>query len=633
MKVLYEDILRFLEEKPSKEDLSLKLFQLGHEHDISGSIFDIEFTPNRGDCLSLLGIARDLNVFYKSSLELDLYEGNIDNLDLEFSNKSPNSCPKISFLEMEISHLPVKYCDYLENFFKNLEIGKNNFFTDVSNYLSYELGQPTHCFDKDKIEGKIVFENKECSEKFETLLGSQIELKGKNSVFMNNDKIISLAGVMGGESTACSKETRKVLVECAYFDPEAIIGKSLDYSLSSEAAHKFERGVDVCLQVEALKRFAKIVSDHTSIDSIKTITFEDSPFKKKKLDIDVLRINKILGTSISAEKFNEILNKLGFEIESQIIVPSYRSDIYSQNDLAEEIARTIGYDEIENKSLEIKKSLNESPRKSISTLKRLLSMEGFTEVINFPFTSIETKDVIAIDNPLDSNKKFLRTSLKESLINNLLYNERRQKDSIKIFEVSDLYFNNEDEVNTPSLGIIASGRIGHNHESFSKNIDKRYLEKKIRTIFPDSNIVFETIPRQDLDSKIKNDIYYLELNLDVPLLEKLDHPELTTEEIIFKKYKPISDYPSSSRDFSFLISKHSNYDLFINQISNIKDENLKNSFIFDFYKNEVTQEIKVGVRMIFQSKLKTLSEEDLSNSVSSILRPILKIEGVSIPGM
>ena len=633
MKVLYEDILRFLEERPTKEDLSLKLFQLGHEHDISGSIFDIEFTPNRGDCLSLLGIARDLNVFYKSSLELDLYEGNIDNLDLEFLNKSPNACPKISFLEIEISHLPVKYCDYLENFFKNLEIGKNNFFTDVSNYLSYELGQPTHCFDSDKIEGKIVFENKECCEKFKTLLGSQIELKGKNSVFINNDKIISLAGVMGGESTSCSKETRKVLVECAYFDPEAIIGKSLDYNLSSEAAHKFERGVDICFQVEALKRFAKIVSDHTSIDSIKIITFEDSPFKKNKLDKDVLRINQILGTSISAEKFNEILNKLGFEIESQIVVPSYRRDIYSQNDLAEEIARTIGYDEIENKSLEIKKSPNESPRKSVSTLKHLLSMEGFTEVINFPFTSIETKDIIAIDNPLDSNKKFLRTSLKESLINNLLYNERRQKDSIKIFEVSDLYFNNEDEEKTLSLGIIASGRIGHNHESFSKNIDKKYLEKKIKTIFPDSNIVFGTIPRQDLNSKIKNDIYYLELNLDVPLLEKLENLELTTEEIIFKKYNPISDYPSSSRDFSFLISKHSNYDLFISQISNIKDENLKNSFIFDFYKNEVTQEIKVGVRMIFQSKFKTLSEEDLSNSVSSILRPILKIEGVSIPGM
>ncbi len=633
MKVLYKDILRFLEERPSKEDLSSKLFQLGHEHEISGNIFDIEFTPNRGDCLSLLGIARDLNVFYKSSLELDLFEGDIDNLDLEFSNKSPNICPKISFLEIEISHLPARYCDYLENFFKNLEIGKNNFFTDVSNYLSYELGQPTHCFDRDKIEGKIVFENKECNEKFKTLLGSQIELKGKNSVFMNHDKVISLAGVMGGESTACTKETRKVLIECAYFDPEAIIGKSLDYNLSSEAAHKFERGVDVCMQVKALKRFAKIVSDHTTIDSIKIITFEEKPFKNKKLDIDVLRINQILGSSISSDTFNEILNKLGFETESQVVVPSYRSDIYSQNDLAEEIARTLGYDEIENKTLEIKEYQNDSPRKSISNLKHLLNIEGFTEVINFPFTGIETNDAIFIDNPLDSNKRFLRTSLKESLVNNLLYNERRQKDSIKIFEISDLYFNNDNEEKTLSLGIIASGRVGYNYQNFSKKIDKKYLEKKIRTIFPDLNIVFETIPRQDLDSKIKNDIYYLELNLDLSLLEKIDHLESTIDEITFKKYKPISDYPSSSRDFSFLISKHSNYDLFISQISNIKDENLKNSFIFDFYKNDVAQEIKVGVRMVFQSKLKTLSEEDLSKSVSSILRPILKIEGVSIPGM
>ena len=227
MKFIYQDLLNLLTHHPSKEDLSKKLFQLGHEHEIVGEIFHMEITPNRGDCLSLIGLSRDLNNFYDSKDPFEIYDEEIESLDINFTNLSTESCPKISFLEIEIDKDISPYKPYLENYFLLPGNKKTNFFTDISNYVSYERGQPTHCFDRETINESLTFCNKSCDEDFKTLLGEKIRLREKNCIFLVDDKIISLAGVMGGESTACTKETKKVLVECAYFNPEAIIGKMI----------------------------------------------------------------------------------------------------------------------------------------------------------------------------------------------------------------------------------------------------------------------------------------------------------------------------------------------------------------------------------------------------------------------
>ena len=148
MKVHYKDLLNFLSDTPSEDLISEKLFQLGHEHELNNGIFDIEITPNRGDCLSLLGLSRDLNIFFGNKNNLEIYDGPIDELNLDFRNKSKIDCPKISFLEIEIANKSKNYKPYLESYFTNLNQKKINFFTDISNYLSYEIGQPTHCYDR-----------------------------------------------------------------------------------------------------------------------------------------------------------------------------------------------------------------------------------------------------------------------------------------------------------------------------------------------------------------------------------------------------------------------------------------------------------------------------------------------------
>jgi len=632
MKFIYQDLLSFLTHQPSKADLSKKLFQLGHEHEIVGDIFDLEITPNRGDCLSLIGLSRDLNNFYDSKDPFEIYDEEIESLDLNFTNLSIESCPKISFLEIEIDKDISSYKPYLENYFLLPGNKKTNFFTDVSNYISYERGQPTHCFDRETINESLTFCDKSCDEDFKTLLGEKIRLRGKNCIFMVDDEIISLAGVMGGESTACSKETKKVLVECAYFNPEAIIGKMIKYNLRSDAAYKFERGVDFASQEKVLRRYISIVKDHVNIKSLKMKTFIGKDFKDKYLTMDTDKINKILGTDLKYDDYVIYLNKLGFEIEDMIKVPSHRHDIFNQNDLSEEIARIIGFEEI--KSIPLKLKTNSSlEQKMISNIEDFLVKNGFSEVINFPFTENEEDKSIFIVNPLDSNRKNLRTSLKDSLIENLLFNERRQKDSLKLFEISDIYTNEDSITQEKRLGIIVSGRYGHNYEDFGKQLDNKYLNKILNLDHNTQIFDIEEVSRETLKTKKREKIFYSEISLeDIPdsiFKESKDKKN----EINFIKYNPISEFPSSTRDFSFSIKNLEQYDNVISIIEDFNNQNLKDSFIFDFYLNKKLGEIKVGVRLVFQSHTKTLSDEDIKRSIDDLLKSFLNLDGVFIPGL
>ena len=278
MKISYSHLVSQIKEKPSIEMISENLFQLGHEHEIDGDILNMELTPNRGDCLSMNGILRDLSVFYNINFKGKIYSEKIDKLHLDFENLSQNICPKISFLKIEIDKIPNEYNQYFNDYFMKLHLNKNNFFTDVSNYLSYETGQPTHCYDASKINGKLVLQELELNQEFHTLLDKKITLSDKNSVFSIDDEVVNLAGVVGGKSTACTLETKTVLVECAFFEPEAIIGKSLKYDIQSEASHKFERFVDPESHDYVIRRFINIVSEHANIKDMSFMSYE---YKKK----------------------------------------------------------------------------------------------------------------------------------------------------------------------------------------------------------------------------------------------------------------------------------------------------------------------------------------------------------------
>ena len=634
MKIPYSNLIGYIKENPTIEQLSDSLFQLGHEHEVLENIFDMEFTPNRGDCLSLNGLLRDLAVLYTIDLNQEIYSEKIDKFQLDFENLSKDICPQISFLKLEIDQAPKIYKNYLGDYFSDLGLNKNNFFTDISNYLSYETGQPTHCYDANTIKSKIIFHEIENNEEFETLLNKKIVLKGKNAVFSSNNKVINLAGVVGGKSTACSNDTRIVIVECAFFQPEAILGKSVKYDIQSDAAHKFERGVDQDSQDTVLRRFIKIVSEHANIKDISLITYKYNEDSSLKIPINVNTINEIIGIDLSENDYLDYLVKLGFIIEGGYAkVPSYRSDIKTQNDLAEEVARVIGYDNIPRANINIPQNEKLNYNSIENKLRYFLLDKGFHEVINNPFVSSSSKGSIKVDNPLDSNREFLRTNITNSLIENLLFNERRQKDSIKLFEISDIYFFNDDLNKKRMISIVASGRVGLNHLDFSKKINKKYLENMFQEILPNEVFDFEILSRDTMETKIKNEIVALEVELDRFSDDILSYQESSIPPKDYVQYNQISDFPSSSKDISYAIKDYSKsqelQDLLINYKSNI----IKDVYIFDYFKNKKKKEVKIGFRFIFQSKVKTLSSSEIDSVVNDIVNESLKINGISIPGI
>ena len=641
MKIAYEHLIKFIPSRPSIENISEKFFQLGHEHEIENNIFDMELTPNRGDCLSINGLLRDLSVFYEVTPNNDIYTDDIKSLDINFVNNSPEACPSISFLKIKIQGEVSAYKGIFQDYFDDLDVNKNNFFTDISNYISYETGQPTHCYDAKKVTSLISLETSAEEYEFKTLLDKTIKLEDENLVFVQNDEVINLAGVMGGSSTACSKDTKSVIVECAYFNPENVIGQSIKYDIKSDAAHKFERGVDPLCHEKVLRRFLKIVDEHATIKNVEIFRRDYISHNSTEIPFNIERINNILGLSCNSEELQDYLTKLGFNIDkNKIIAPSYRSDIKTENDIAEEIARVIGYNNIPTRPIKIPKLSNTSAKNLElleNNIKTLLISEGFFEVINDPFVNHETNNSIKLDNPLDSGRKNLRINLEKSLIDNLLYNERRQQDSIKLFEITDVYYIEKKELKSKrKLGIICSGRVGKNYLDFSRKIDNKYLTNILEKLNKKISFNPHLINRDELETKLNDKIIYFEIDLNE--LENYDFDILDKEKFIlnknnFKKYIPISSFPSSVRDLSFAVADKEKYHDLQNLLLDYKDILIKEIFIFDFYHNENKDEIKIGFRFVFQSNSSTITEGEVNNIMNEIIEKALSIPSVEIPGL
>ena len=638
MKVAYKHLISLISSKPSIYEISKRFFQLGHEHEIEDEIFNMELTPNRGDCLSVHGLVRDLAPFYEIDLSSDIYEKELKKLDIGFVNHAPEACSHISFLKIDIEGEITPYGGKLKEYFKDLNINKNNFFTDISNYISYEMGQPTHCYDAKKIGNLFSLEIIEEDKKFHTLLEKEIVIKGRNLVFLQDGKVINLAGVMGGKNTSCSTNTKTVIIECAHFNPEEIIGKSVKYDIKSDAAHKFERGVDPLCHEEVLRRFIQIVSNHANIKNVEIYKDNFVDYSPIKIPFDVNKISDILGISYDKKAFEEYLLKLGFQIlDKVIIVPSYRNDVKNLNDIAEEIARVIGYNNIPATSFQMPPTNAVTDIKILEqNVKDFLIKNGFFEVVNNPFVSVEENHTIKVDNPLDSNRQYIRTNLERSLIENLLYNERRQQDSIKLFEISDVYSIDRNLKNKKVLGIICSGRVGKNYLDFSKKINIKYVRNLIKELLPATNINLIEIDRKNLNTKSNNEIIYLELELNSfnDLSPNFtSNQKRNSKDYNFIKYSPVSEFPSSSRDLSFSIKNIDKYYEIQEYLLAYKSDLIKEIFIFDFYNNQKNNEIKLGFRFIFQSKISTITENEINTVMEDIINHTLSINSVTIPGL
>ena len=644
MKIVYSHLLNLLEQQPKLKELSDLLFQLGHEHEIDGEILDMEITPNRGDCLSLKGLARDLNYFYQAK-ELPKSDMTLPALELQFENKAQDLCPNISFMQIEIEEVPSKYKPYLEAYFKDLSINKNNFFTDISNYLAYESGQPTHCFNQSTIQGHFALQKKELKTKFRTLLDTEIELTDENLVFSLDNEVISLAGIMGGASTACTANTTKVLVECAYFQPEEILGKARKYNLSSDAAYKFERGVDYLCQEDVLRRFLQIVCDHTKVKSV-SLYSEQSKTALAEVPFDSAKLNEVVGINFTQQEQLGYLSALGFQPGKNITVPAHRSDVDQLNDLAEEVTRMIGYNNIPSQVLALPVMAKKHKRSFEELVGNYLVNQGCFEVINNPFTDFEGKEAIAVDNPLDKQRAMLRTCLMNSIRTNIAYNQNRQKDSIKFFEFSDIYKTSGSE---RRFALAITGRVDKNAAEFNAQLDYAYLKGLVNSICSD---ILKVQPTYELTNKKGYD-FYESLSLNGVKLgglgkvskdtinSKVKTPvfacELTIDNLVVpdNQFTSISDFPASYRDLSFTLTDLDKVGTLTKLVDDITNGNdlLTESFVFDFFQNKKLNLLKLGFRFKFQAEEKSLTDEQIDQIMGKLISDSLALDGISIEGL
>ena len=496
-----------------------------------------------------------------------------------------------------------------------------------------------------KMQGEFALIKRNKSEKFQTLLNTEVELEGENLVFTLNDQLISLAGVMGGASTSCDDKTNKVLIECAYFRPDEILGKARKYNLTSEAAYKFERGVDYLAQEKVLRRFIKIIQDHTKIKSLAIFSMQEMS-KLRTVSFDHEKLNKVIGINLEKSEQAKYLTSLGFHVDKEVTVPAHRSDVDQENDLAEEITRMIGYDNIPAETIMLPVKTKSMKASFEIECRNYLVKNGFFEVINFPFNDNEDKDAIAVDNPLDKQRSKMRVCITKSLKDNLVYNQNRQKDSIKFFEISDIYTKKGSD---RKLGIISSGRGNKNFKEFNTQLDYAYLKGTVKTLFReilnqelsfklessknydfvehvycDDNHIgrIGKLSKDFLNSKNKTAVFSLEISLN-----DLSIPKVT--------YMKISDFPASYRDLSFSledISCMEELNAVVKKFLN-SNEIMTDAFVFDYFENKKMGLLKTGYRFKFQSLQKSLTDDEVDSVMNDLIKASMSLSGIKIEGL
>jgi phenylalanyl-tRNA synthetase beta chain len=503
-----------------------------------------------------------------------------------------------------------------------------NNVVDVTNYIMYDLGQPLHAFDLEKIKGSEIITRKATEgETIETLDGNTKTLFKDTLVIADKERPIAIAGIMGGANSEVDQKTTNIVIEAAEFNRISIRKSSKKLGLSTEASYRFERGIDSGGVEYSLNKAAKLIADFAGGTILNGIVRSGQKPTNAKVLIEYRKINNLLGLELSKLEINTILHKLGFEIEdSNAIVPLWRKDISVWQDLAEEVGRLYGYGKI--KPIPIQKT--ESPRRSNyfkkEDIKDLLTEIGFVETQNYAFLSekdtepakLKTKDLLEVANPLQVENKYLRSSLIPGLLKNIAKNPTF--DPVLLFEIGKVFTKKEERT---SLAVAASGKNASKfiNDAVNKLSDLLPIKKDQVSV---SELSSEELQR----FKIKKPItFVLEVNLDEILLKwKVDEKELKLK--LPKKmahYRLISKYPSVTRDLAFIVDKSTNAELIRDEIYNIS-KNINRVELFDEFASDKFGKNKknVAYHLYLEEMERTMTDREADQIIKNVTENIEK---------
>ena len=604
---------------------------------LDDEVIDFELTSNRGDLLSVLGMAYEIGAIYNRKvknpdIDYDRVKKDIP-FNLNVKTKKCNLFLARHALDVKIMESP--------SFIKNRLIASGirpiNNVVDISNYVMLELGQPLHFYDADKLGDTLIVRDAFENEKLLTLDNQERILSKDDIVIANNTSSVALAGVMGGLSTEVTDDTKNILIESAIFDSISVRLTSKKI-LRSEASNRFEKGLDPNRTYLAMERASYLLNKYANAKIVDKINIYDEASKDDKvIKISVSDINSLLGLNILKEEIINIFERLGFSVidkkdDLEVTVPSRRLDISIKEDLIEEVARIYGIDRIEG-TLPVLPTRNGSYDKFTRALREKVSSLGFNETLSY--TLISDNDVhkytndlfeeVKLLDPMNDEMNTLRYSLLPSLMNIYDYNSKRNNKNLCLFEIGHNFAKINDEYKeTESIAFLMSGYYteGLNKEKITFYHIKGVMEEVLDYLGFNSRYSLVTcdIPKEfhpgstgsiilngkkiGVIGKVhpninKDDIYLMEINLT--LLKEFGVSKIN--------YQEISKYPSISKDVSFIVDKSVTNEELIKQIKKSGGKLLVNIELFDLYDKFTDNKISLAYNLTFRDNSNTLTDD------------------------
>lgn len=622
-------------------------------------IFDVSLTPNRADCLSILGIARDIAAI--NNLELNTIEIEpvkaTDASVFPIQVEAPMACPR--FLGRVIKGIDVtaQTPSWMREKLRRGGIRSIDPVVDITNFVLLELGQPLHAYDLDRLNGMIIVRMAKQDETLVLLDDSKVTLKPDTLVIADEKNALGIAGIFGGKYSSVNEKTTNILLESAFFDPLAIAGRARNYGLHTEASHRFERGVDPQLQYKAMERATRLIVEICGgeVGNIIDVSHQTNLPKVATITLTRQKLDRLIGHCIPDINVTQILQRLGCQVNGeqdnwQVIAPSWRFDMQIEEDLIEEVARVYGYNNIPD--IPLHADLVMTPRcESALPLKRvktLLIDRDYNEAITYSFVDPKIQqllhpgsDAMILPDPISADMSVMRLSLLPGLLTTVIYNQNRQQNRIRLFEtglrfVPDVTAEHGIRQELMLAGVITGNRYEEHWSQEKRVVDFFDIKGDVEAILALTgkldNIIYKAHSDPALHPGQSAGIY---LNNDYIGYIGVIHPELenkldlngrtlvfellwdTVAERVIPKANMISRFPANRRDIAVVVPEEVATADILAECKKIGINHIVGINLFDVYCGKGVAEgyKSLAISLILQDTNRTLEEEDIAATV------------------
>jgi len=631
-------------------------------------VIEIGITPNRQDCLGVKGIARDLASAGMGELlerKISKEKGSFKSpIKIEIQdNKICSAFAGRYFRNVKNTESP----EWLKNKLKSIGLRPISALVDITNFVMYDENRPLHVYDADKIDGKIIVRTANDGESFQALDEKDYHLKNGMCVIADEKKVLGLGGIMGGESTGCSTETKNVLLESALFDEINTAKTGRNLSILSDARYRFERGIDPNSTLKGIDLATQLILEICGGECSEVELAGNIKENKNEVSTSSSYISRRLGFEVSDKELISILSSLGIETSQtgdviKCLIPSWRQDIHGEADISEEVIRIKGYENIPTSNIRLKSKINKNilnyAQKKLMKARHFIASIEYDELVTFSFTDSKNCEVfgdinkLKIVNPISEELDILRPNLLPNLLQAIKKNKNRNFDSFSIFEIGSQYRSTspEDQLNV-ACGIKSGIKTEKSWKNMQTEFDiydvKQDLTSLIDYLMPGNKKISvsndcpswyhpgrsgsikinnsviagyfgELHPRVASQFKIKNKINIFELYLDeLPNTEKK-----TTNKPVLN----LSDFQIVTRDFAFVIDKKVKSEEVVTSAFKVDKELIRNVEIFDLFEDDSLGKDKksIAIKVTLQSNEKTLAENDISEISSKIIESVEK---------